>query len=129
MYLIFNTLEAAQSAQAQIDSNIVAVISANEPEIVSDRGIIPRDLATGELDYEATRTTTWCEPIQHGDIWYLIKPDINHPYFECIDLCDGVVGCVEAIELPEIIVEETTEEGAIAPEIIDVEVTEETTNE
>jgi len=125
MYLIFDTLDATQVAQAQIDSNIVAVIAANEPEIVSDRGIIPRNLGTGQLDYEAQRTTTWCEPIQYGDIWYLIKPDINHPYFEGIDLCDGVVGCVEAMELPEIIVEE----DAIAPEIIDVEVTEETTNE
>ena len=125
MYLIFDTLDATQVAQAQIDSNIVAVIAANEPEIVSDRGIIPRNLGTGKLDYEATRTTTWCEPAVHGDIWYLIKPDINHPYFEGIDLCDGVVGYVEAMELPEIIVEE----DAIAPEIIDVEVTEETTNE
>lgn len=129
MYLIFDTLDATQVAQAQIDSNIVAVIAGNEPEIVSDRGIIPRNLGTGELDYEATRTTTWCEPAVHGDIWYLIKPEIIHPYFEGIDLCDGVVGYVEAMELPEIIVEETTEDGAIAPEIIDVEVTEETTNE
>ena len=129
MYLIFNTLESAQAAQATIDSNIVAIIAANEPEIVSDRGIIPRNLGTGQLDYEATRTTTWCEPAAHGDIWYLIKPEINHPYFDGIDLCDGVVGCVEAMELPEIIVEETTEEGAIAPETIDVEITEETINE
>ena len=102
MYLIFNTLDSAQAAQAQIDSNIVAVIAANEPEIVSDRGIIPRNLATRELDYEATRTTTWSEPSARGDIWYLVKPDINHPYFEGIDLCDGVVDCVEAMELPEI---------------------------
>ena len=124
MYLIFDTLETARAAQVQIDSNIVAVIATNEPEVVSDTGIIGRNMATGQLDYEATRTTTWCEPRPHGDIWYLIKPEINHPYFDGVNTCDGVVDCVEAMELPEIISENTEEEvikNAIASETIDVE--------
>ena len=108
MYLIFNSLEAAQAAQATIDSNIVAIIKQHRPEIVSDRGLIPQNARTGELDYSAARTTTWCNPVQYGDIWYLAKPDINHPYFKEIDLCNSVVGYVEAMVLPEIIVEETT---------------------
>jgi hypothetical protein len=100
MYLIFQTLESAQAAQARIDSNIVAVIQEHEPEIVSDRGIIPINLKTGELDYEAQRTTTWCEPTEYEDVWYLLKPDLNHPYFVEVDLLADVVDYVESAYLP-----------------------------
>jgi hypothetical protein len=90
MYLIFDTLESAQSAQAIIDSNMVAVIQEHEPEIVSDRGIIPINLKTGELDYEAQRTVTWCEPTEYEDVWYLLKPILNHSYFVGVDLLKDV---------------------------------------
>ena len=120
MYLVFSTLDQAQTAQAQIDRNIVAVIAANEPEIVSDTGIIGRNAATGELDYDATRTTTWCEPMECVEGWYLIKPEINHPYFNEVNVLVGVEDFQEydQISYPEsdlsvmgiVGTEETTEE-------------------
>ena len=125
MYLIFSTLEAAQAAQATIDSNIVAIVREHRPEIVSDRGLIPQNAKTGELDYTAARTTTWCEPIQHGDIWYLVKPVINHHYFVGIDLLNGVEGYIDSEQLPEI------EQPVLEDEVdtIDVEVTEDFSND
>lgn len=105
MYLVFPTLEQAQAAQAQIDSNIVAVIAANEPEVVSDTGIIGRNAATGKLDYNATRTTTWCEPNECVEGWYLVKPVINHPYFVGVDVLVGVDGYEEYLDVMHIIPE------------------------
>ena len=95
MYLVFPALDQAQAAKAQIDSNIVAVIAANEPEVVSDTGIIGRNAATGQLDYDATRTTPWCDPVECVEGWYLIKPEISHSYFDGVDVLVGVTGYQE----------------------------------
>ena len=95
MYLVFPTLEQAQAAQSQIYSNIVAIIAANEPEVVSDTGIIGRNAATGKLDYEAARTITWCEPVECVEGWYLFKPEISHSYFDGVDVLVGVTGYQE----------------------------------
>jgi hypothetical protein len=125
MYLIFQTLEAAQTAQARIDSNIVAVIQEHEPELVGDRGIRSRNAATGLISYESEGTTTWCNPVEHGDVWYLVKPLTVHSYFVGVDLLYGVEDYIDADYLPG-------EEPAIAPEdapeTIDVE-SEESTDE
>jgi len=125
MYLIFDTLASAQTAQARIDSNIVAVIQEHEPEIVSDRGIIPRNAGTGQLDYEAQRTVTWCNPTEHEDVWYLIKPIIKHHYFVGVDLLHGVEGYIDSDYLPGDEPEPTEWEMGM----IDVEVIEGQTNE
>lgn len=90
MYLLFASLEQAQAAQSQIDSNIVAIIAANEPEVVSDTGIIGLNAATGKLDYEAARTITWCEPVECVEGWYLFKPEISHSYFDGVDVLAGL---------------------------------------
>lgn len=101
MYLIFDTLEAALDGQAQIDSNLVEAVRQHQPEIVSETGIIPVNANSGELDYEAQRTHSWCEPAQYEDIcWYLIKPELNHPYFSGVNLLEGVTGYIESNYLP-----------------------------
>ena len=94
-YLVFDTLEQAQTAQTQIDANILSLIMINDPESVSETGIIGRNANTGELDFEAARTTTWSIPTEFAQGWYLIKPDQ-------VDLLEGVEGFVEYSELPGI---------------------------
>lgn len=96
-YLVFDTLEQAQTAQAQIDANLLSLIMINDPESVSETGIIGRNANTGELDFEAARTTTWSAPTEFTQGWYLIKPD-----FEQVDLLESVEGFVEYSELPGI---------------------------
>lgn len=123
MYLIFDTLEAAQAAQARIDSNMVEAVRQHRPDIVSDTGIIPVNAKTGELDYEAQRTTTWCEPAEYEDVWYLLKPDLNHPYFVGVDLLAGVIDYTESAYLPG----QEPPEGDIG--MIDTEVTEDFSND
>ena len=122
MYLLFTTLEQAQAAQAQIDSNIVAVLTEKEPEIVSDTGIIGRNAATGELDYNAARTTTWSEPTECADGWYLVKPVMNHYYFVGVNLLAGVEDYedVEGITplQPEEMIDELGEENTVDVEAI-----------
>lgn len=109
MYLLFTTLEQAQAAQAQIDNNIIAVLREKEPEIVSDTGIIGRNAATGELDYEAARTTTWSEPTECADGWYLVKPIMNHHYFVGVNLLAGVEDFEEVDAIAPLTPSEPTE--------------------
>ena len=100
MYLLFQTLEDAQSAQSVIDGNIRAATTDYNPAAIDEAGLIGRNAATGELDPSAPRTTTWCEPIECIEGWALVKPEGLAPdVFDGVDLLAGVPFFVQSVDV------------------------------
>lgn len=97
IYLVFETLEDAQSALNQIDAKVRDIISSYNPNAIDNEGIIPRNAATGELIPDATRTTTWAIPQQRVDgKWCFPKLlETQHPLFFGVDFLEEVSNYIE----------------------------------
>lgn len=59
MYYIFETAEEALRGLDELNQQFFDYWKQQRPEEVDERGIIGRNAGTGELDYEAARTTSW----------------------------------------------------------------------
>ncbi len=98
IYLVFDTLKAAENALRQIDYKVRAIIQNNNSQAIDLSGIIPRSAATGELMPNATKTTTWAV-IQKTDLGKFVFPKItenHHPLFKGINFLGGISGYSEA---------------------------------
>lgn len=96
IYLIFETQSDAEAALTQIDTKVREAVANYNSQAIDEGGIIPRNAATGQLETNATRTSSWAIAQQRLDgKWCFpkITPDY-HPLFTGVDFLEEIT-CTE----------------------------------
>lgn len=102
IYLIFKTQEDAEAALNQINAKVRQAVANYNPQAIDEGGILPRNAATGQLEPNATRTSSWAIAQQRLDgKWCFPKITQDyHPLFAGVDFLEGIT-CTEEEYSPE----------------------------
>ncbi|MDB9372393.1 hypothetical protein [Nodularia sphaerocarpa] len=92
-YLVFSSLEDAQTALDLINLKVRQAVTAFNPQAIDENGIISRNAKTGRLRPTSARTTSWStiqETVTGVFILPLITTDVNPVVFAGIDFLEGL---------------------------------------
>lgn len=92
-YLVFLSLQDAQTALNLINLKVRQAVTAFNPSAIDEDGIISRNAKTGRLRPTSARTKSWAsiqETVTGKFVFELITTDVNPVVFAGIDFLEGL---------------------------------------